>query len=272
MPQRSLGLSLHKLDPAPSDDVLSAVEGSRVATFEIAPSVFDGGGGSARKAAYRAMLDRSGKRTASVHARHGWTFDLSSPDENVWAEAMEHALAAVDLAVELDAPIIVFHASCEPIGAEERSSRLEIARRALARIADRCGETGRRAAVEFLPRTCLGNTLDDLVALSEGLPSETVGFCLDTNHLMDRPDSLPDIIRAMGPRLTTLHISDYDGVDEKHWLPGLGVVDWRAFMDALNAIGYAGPFNFECTIEGDSAQQQLHTLETTFDWMTSPQP
>ncbi len=267
-----LGLSLHKLDSAPNDEVIAAVGRSRVQTIEIAPSLFAGDAGPARKAAYQAMVARSDCRTASVHAPHGWTYDLSAPDEGVWAGAMGHALAAIDLAVELDAPIVVFHASREPIGPEERPDRRAIARRALAAIADRCRQTGRRAAIELLPRTCLGNTHEELFALVDGLDPATVGFCLDTNHLMDRPDTLAAVVRAMGPRLTTLHISDYDGVDEKHWRPGQGVIDWRAFIEALAAIEYAGPFNFECTIEGDSAEERLRTLAATFDWLMGLRP
>ncbi len=262
-----IGLSLHKLDSEAGVEALAAVEKSGVSTFEITAGLFQGEDGRRRKSAYLEMVHRSGRRTASVHARHGWTYDISSPDAKVREEALESALNAVELACDLDAPIVVLHASSEPVADEERRARMEAARHALRIVADRCGKCGRRMAVELLPRTCLGRTHAELISLTEGLDPAVVGFCLDTNHLMDRPDRLPGIISAMDSRLQTLHISDYDGVDEKHWLPGRGVVDWRKFMTSLRDIQYGGPFNFECSLEGATPGERLESLERTFRWM-----
>jgi sugar phosphate isomerase/epimerase len=52
---------------------------------------------------------------------------------------------------------------------------------------------------------------------------------------------------VLGARLLTLHCSDNDGVDERHWLPGdqRGVVDWDAFFRGLAAVCYRGPFVYE---------------------------
>lgn len=48
--------------------------------------------------------------------------------------------------------------------------------------------------------------------------------CFDTNHLL--LESHADFIGALGDRIATIHLSDYDGRDERHWLPGRGVIDW----------------------------------------------
>jgi sugar phosphate isomerase/epimerase len=42
-----------------------------------------------------------------------------------------------------------------------------------------------------------------------------------------------------------LHISDYDGVDERHWLPGQGIINWSEVVESLVSIDYGGPFMFE---------------------------
>jgi sugar phosphate isomerase/epimerase len=122
-------------------------------------------------------------------------------------------------------------------------------------------------AIELLPRTCLGNTVEELGELIRRLGDETFGVCLDVNHLMDRYGELPDEIRKLGPRLITTHLSDYDGVDEKHWLPGRGVIDWKAVKEALGEIGYKGPFNYECHLPGDTPGERIQAVEENFRWL-----
>ena len=39
--------------------------------------------------------------------------------------------------------------------------------------------------------------------------------------------------------------SDYDRKDERHWLPGEGVIDWPDFLRRLQASGYKGVFMHE---------------------------
>ena len=67
--------------------------------------------------------------------------------------------------------------------------------------------------------------------------------CCDTNHLLS--ENLPDFIRRIGNKIVTLHVSDYDGIDEKHWLPGEGILDWQEVLTALSEIGYNGPWLYE---------------------------
>ncbi len=86
---------------------------------------------------------------------------------------------------------------------------------------------------------------------------------------MDRHAALGDVVRDLGDRIFTLHLSDYDGVDEKHWVPGEGVIDWTAFMRALHEIGYTGPFNFECNLPGETPARRLEALEGCFQWLCS---
>ncbi len=70
-----------------------------------------------------------------------------------------------------------------------------------------------------------------------------IGLCLDTNHLLQEKNE--DFVRKLGSRAVTLHVSDYDGIDERHWIPGRGINDWTALIQALKATGYRGPFMFE---------------------------
>ena len=65
----------------------------------------------------------------------------------------------------------------------------------------------------------------------------------DTNHSL-REDNA-HFIRALGNKIVTLHVSDYDFTDERHLLPLEGKNDWEGIFAALEEIGYAGRFLYE---------------------------
>jgi sugar phosphate isomerase/epimerase len=259
-----LGVSLQTVSTTLTDELYAALDGSGIATVEIAAAYFACACDEAQKAPLLEALRRNGIQAASIHALFGGAHDFSSPVDSIHQQAVATALCAVDLAVELGAPLVIVHASAEPLEPRERGARLEQARRGLLKIGDRCRRAGKRAAVEVLPRTCLGNTVDELLALLDGLDPTVFGVCLDTNHLMDRYETLPDEIRKLSGRLIATHLSDYDGIDEKHWLPGEGVVDWGAVMAALREIDYRGPLNYEAKLPGETPAERVAALRESF--------
>ena len=86
--------------------------------------------------------------------------------------------------------------------------------------------------------------------------------CLDTNHLLE--ESAVDYIRAIGNKIITTHISDYDFKNERHWLPGEGKADWRGIVTTLREIGYEGPWLYE--LEFEAAPTINRRLLTTEDF------
>jgi sugar phosphate isomerase/epimerase len=180
----------------------------------------------------------------SVHAPFGKDLDLSSLDDEVQQATLQAIKEAFWFAAELGCELVVVHPSAEPIPPEERPARLARSRDGLAELAGATSASGPRMAIEPLPRSCLGNSLAEMELLLEGLPEDRAGICLDVNHANVGQD-LETFIARSSSRIWTLHISDNDGVDEKHWLPGEGVIDWRALLHALDRVGYDGPFLYE---------------------------
>ena len=264
-----LGVSLHKISESIDGELFDTLKGSRIATMEIPPRLLDGEEAATKKADLKRVFRENGIRPMTIHARFGGPRDLSVIDEDARRRAVAEARASVDLAVSLDAPMIVVHASAEPILPDERPRRIAQARKSLAELAEYCRKAGRRIAVELLPRTCLGHSVDELFELMRDIDQDTIGACLDVNHLMDRYRALPEVVRRLGNRLLTLHLSDYDGVDEKHQSPGEGVIDWKAFLGALQAIGYTGPFNYESNLPGATPAARLQALQENFAWLSS---
>ena len=219
--------------------------------------------------AARRLFSRQSPQVSTIHTLFGPEYDYSRLEPQPWQYAVSRAVETVELAAELNVPILVLHASSEPVLPEERSRRLGRVIEGMTLIGQKAKSTGRRLAIEYLPRTCLGNSLAELNLLIDRLGDETFGVCLDVNHLMGQHAQLSQIVRSLGARLIATHISDCDEVDEKHWLPGKGVLDWPAFMQALWEINYQGQFTYECDIEGDSLAEKLAKLKDNFSWLDS---
>ncbi|WJH35357.1 sugar phosphate isomerase/epimerase [Paenibacillus sp. CC-CFT747] len=185
----------------------------------------------------------------SLHIPFGVEWDPSALDAHVRETAIGKIVQVMELASEWAIPITVLHPSYEPIRPQERQTRLEECRLSLSRLTEQAKRLGLTMAIECLPRTCLGHSSAEIGYLLEG--NSALGVCCDVNHLFkESPESF---IRDLGSRIVTTHISDHDGVDEKHWLPGSGVIEWQNVFRSFQEIGYRGPMIFE--VRNQTAEQ-----------------
>lgn len=135
----------------------------------------------------------------------------------------------------------IIHPSSEPIEDKYREERMLSSMSSLYRLADIAAEEGSVICVENLPRTCLGKNsyeIKKLVAVNSKLR-----VCFDTNHLLK--EDIGEFIKNVGSKIVTVHVSDYDFKDEKHWLPGEGDIDWQKLYNDLLAVGYNGMWLYE---------------------------
>ena len=132
------------------------------------------------------------------------------------------------------------HQGIDPID-EEREIRLQNSANSIGRLALSAKEIGAVLCIENLPRTCLGRDSGELMRLIADYPEVMV--CFDSNHLLKEEHA--HFFEAVGNRIGTIHASDYDRKDERHWLPGEGVIDWPDFLRRLQASGYKGVFMHE---------------------------
>lgn len=164
--------------------------------------------------------------------------DISNPD--LADHTVEYYRDLIEKGAEIGIKIFVLHPSGEPIR-KERELRMETAKKSLARLAEIAAANGAVIAVENLPRTCLGKNSAEIAELISA--HEDLRVCFDTNHLLDEPTA--DFVRNIGNKIITLHVSDYDFVNERHWLPGEGKIDWQELLVLLREIGYSGPWMYE---------------------------
>ena len=198
---------------------------------------------------YPSLNYREVRETADRHGVLLWSFHLPfSPFDtldisrrDLAKESVAYLSELIRRASDIGIKTHIIHASGEPIAEEDRPERMKQARESLCLLADIATTCGSRLAVEDLPRTCLGRDSSDMLSLVADHPD--LRICFDTNHLLSE-DPLA-FIRAVGSKIVTTHVSDYDGLDEKHWLAGEGILPWHALYSALVAEGYQGPWLYE---------------------------
>jgi len=89
---------------------------------------------------------------------------------------------------------------------------------------------------------------------------KTVGACYDLGHANLAGGTHAADIRVLGHRLRALHVNDNRGDGDRHLLPFLGTVDWKAAMEALKEVGYAGDLTYEIQEYGRNFPNELKHL------------
>lgn len=196
---------------------------------------------------------------SSMHLPFGLEYwDPAALDESRRKESVEHYLRLLRDHADMLAPMATFHASLEP-PLSEHPRRLDQACRTIEDLLPTAREYGFRLNVESLPRTCLGNTPEELWKIVSRFDPEDVGICFDVNHLMSRYRDLPEIVTQLSSRIHAFHISDYDGVDEMHWFPGQGIIDWPEVMKRIRMIEHNVLLIMEpdFQLNGDNANHEV---------------
>lgn len=65
------------------------------------------------------------------------------------------------------------------------------------------------------------------------LQSTNLGFCYDSSHDFVHGGSCGYILEKWKDRLIAVHLSDNDGMYDRHWIPGKGHVDWKKVMHII---------------------------------------
>ena len=265
-----LGTSISSLcDSFLDRNLIKALRNSSVMTFELNAMNFIHDYDGAVRTEFKTMLAETGKKAISFHIPFSGLDDLSSPVEETRIRAISRFRAHYPAIREFGCRYIVLHPSTEirTNVKAERDERICRLRKSLREIESELKELNVLLALEFLPRLCIGNTLSDMDQILEEMNPDIFGVCFDVNHIMTQYPQIPAITRSLGKRLFTTHISDYNGIDECHWLPGNGVIDWKGFVEALKDIDYQGPFNYEIRIQEGTCERKVKTLEENFDRM-----
>lgn len=179
----------------------------------------------------------------SIHLPFSRENDVSSMNAEHREKTIQANAILIEAAGRVGIKTAVLHPSSEPIDDANRAERLRLSREAILYLRTVADKAGVVLAVENLPRTCLCNRATEMVELLSGTGATVV---FDTNHSLIQ-DNLSFISKLLdaGLSIWSLHISDYDFIDERHRLPGLGINDWNGILGTLEQANYRGPLLYE---------------------------
>lgn len=200
----------------------------------------------------------------SMHAPFGHAFDVSSLTEDVRRAGVAACRTAAGLLYRLGGDVLTVHGGTATDDPFQIPLRTERTIRSLIELSDFCEPLGIRVALEIIVGHVPGNTGLAVREILDRVRRPNVGACIDVNHVLP-PSALVATVRELAGRIFTLHISDDDGIEEKHWLPLRGAIDWHALIKALEEVGYTGPFPYEVRIEAPTIRETVEIIEGNYE-------
>ncbi len=103
---------------------------------------------------------------------------------------------------------------------------------------------GVRISVEPHPGRYLSNA-DSALRLLDKVDHPALGINFDPSHTFPLGDFPNVSVYRLNRHLIHCHVSDNDAVTNVHWRPGMGKIDWRAMLVAMQDIGYDDVISIE---------------------------
>ncbi|MFO7742523.1 MAG: sugar phosphate isomerase/epimerase family protein [Anaerolineae bacterium] len=191
---------------------------------------------------FGAVLDRRRRELGlQVHSLHLYAtlFDLWAPYPRMAEEVRDRFRRLLEVAAMLNATALTWHGLRYGLD----NPRLVDA---FLESAVWAGNEARAAGLTLCIENvswCYLRTPEQVWAIREAdLP---VAFTFDSFQAGESGVEPAALVRAMGDRLTTVHLSDYRDDGPRHLPPGQGDLDWPRLLRALQAAGYSGPLILE---------------------------
>lgn len=210
-----------------------------------------------------AQIDSADMEVWSIHLPFSRTLDISVLDDSLRDANVAFMAEMIKQSAQFNPACLVLHPSSEPIPDSIRAQRLMNARKSIAKLKVCADSIGVELCIENLPRTCLGNTPEELLEIIKDIPG--VKVCFDTNHYTQ--GSTEHFMDVLESYIGTIHASDFDFENECHWLPTQGKIDWKRFVTRLKESGYQGIFMYEATKDCENGKKRPtpQRVKATFD-------
>ncbi len=175
--------------------------------------------------------------------------NLAAKDPDQRAKSVDYMKSLVTMVKELDGhELTVVPATVgkvTPDGTPEEEWAWVVA--GLQEVYDLAEKSGVRLALEPLNRfeTYFLNRADQAMALAEAV-GPNCGVCLDVFHMNIEEVDMLAAVRLAAPRLVDIHVAE-----NNRMAPGMGSVDWPAFVSELKSVGYDGALTMEAVAPVD---------------------
>lgn len=151
----------------------------------------------------------------------------------------------------------------------------------LHQVATVLGDNGIRLGLEFVgPRTSRArsrfpfiSTQAEMMELIDAIEAKNVGLLLDSWHWYTSHGSVDELLKLSNDNIVHVHVNDAPAgipvdqqVDNRRALPtATGIIDLKAFINALVKIGYDGPVECEPFDQELSQMENDAALEKTIE-------
>ena len=206
-----------------------------------------------------ASLKARGLWSRTVHAPLGKNV-LGAPDEDWRRQSISVLADYIRFAGEIGSTDIVIHPIPNPIFVAGRNAPQiteyigAAVRRSLDGLVPIAQAAGIRILLENLPYSSSYpfQTMSQLRPLLDNYSEQQVGLVIDTGHAWISGHDPAEEILLAGSRLGGTHLQDVENIvsgdcelDDKHWPPTQGDLDWDAIQSALVRVEYEGALTFE---------------------------
>jgi len=180
--------------------------------------------------------------------------NLSSPNEKIRREAVEHLKNVINLSSDLECKIAMIlpgwlleGESCDPDDAWKWAigglkECVPLAEKQDITIAiEACSEF----KINSKRYTPILDSTDDLLRMIEEIGSKNIKVCLDVMHLHRLKESITEAITRIGEKIACIHIWDTDSTGKFNIPCGKGEIDFNEIIKALKQINYNGYLELE---------------------------
>lgn len=249
--RHKLAVSTHVLEKFQPCEHLPLISHNNISLIELGVNCFPFLSDEAEFKRLKRVLSETGISVHSIHVPYAGSvpgmgaIDFSHPDESVRQKMIATTLLCWDRLMDLDGRYLVVHPSYGGVEESDRKRRLALCRESLAYIRSGISPAhGGKIAIENLPPRGLASNSMELITLVDSLDRTVFGVCLDVNHGNLKED-IVEATKRYGRLIDTVHLSDNDGLEERHWFPGAGIICWKEWVPAVLSTGYEGPFLYE---------------------------
>jgi sugar phosphate isomerase/epimerase len=142
---------------------------------------------------------------------------------------------SIEWAAKIGAEQIVIHPSLYTTPVFLRQESQKYAKENLAKLGEFAQELGIEMVVENVGfgQDALFDQ-SEFVALFNEIP--TIKALVDVGHAHINRWDIPDLIRELGTRLSSVHLHDNDGLRDLHLPCEQGTIEWKPIWNALNGL------------------------------------
>lgn len=186
-----------------------------------------------------AQVRDAGLLLENIHVPYDGCNALWSADDMQRQAIVDRHIAWLQDCARFAIPVMVMHIS----QGHELKAVNEHGVASVRRIAEVAADLGVVAAIENTRKP------EFIAHLLDEITSPQLGMCYDSGHNWLYGEPKAALLVDYGHRLAATHFADNDGVEDLHWLPRDGSVDWAKVAGAFPRQTYTGTIALEVTVQ-----------------------